>query len=604
MKNYFTIGVVTCLGSLQQLHAQDPCSGIPGPNTVIPMSQTVCAGSIASMSLANTYTTLGITYQWQSSTISPVGPFSSIPGATLSTFSSVPLPATIWYNVVITCTNSNQIINIPYSVTVVNCASPCNGAPAATSIVPASSTVCVGSQTSMSLTTTYTNTGVSYQWGSSSSVSGPYLPVPGATLSTFTTGAINTNSFYNVVVTCTNSGLSYTTTQAITAVSCTYCSGVPGPNSIVPDPQTICAGTAASMSLASSYTASGFTYKWGSSSLGLQGPFTAVPNATLSSFTTPTLSTTMYYNVLITCTNSGQSVSVTHAVNVINCNSPCSGPPFSNTIVASSPTICSGDDASLSFAIPYNNPGFTFQWLSSSSQGGPYMAVTGATLSTYTTPPLTSTMYYGVIVTCTNSNLTYSTTQVVSVVSCTYCSGTPGQNSTIPVSHTICAGNTATIQLLNGYNVSGITYQWGSATISPMGPFVPVPGAQQPSFSTQALTLTSFFNVVVTCTNSGKSLSIPHVVTVVTCTDNTTGVSATSDEKEISVYPNPAGQVLTIIAPRIRGTFVILDVLGKTVVSGKVNGTTRVNTENLPGGIYFLKIEGADSRKTIWIIKE
>ena len=114
---------VACIASLTS--TAQPCTGTPAGNTVIAQSYSVCTGSSASLSLAYTYTSTGINYQWQSSTVSAVGPFMSIPGATLSNYVSGPLNMTTYYNVLITCTNSAQNTSASQMISVTNCSSNC-----------------------------------------------------------------------------------------------------------------------------------------------------------------------------------------------------------------------------------------------------------------------------------------------------------------------------------------------------------------------------------------------------------------------------------------------------------------------------------------------
>ncbi|MDI1356373.1 MAG: hypothetical protein PSX36_15765 [bacterium] len=105
--------------SLTELSAQTPCSGTPGTNSTLASQTIVCPGSTVSLSLLNSYTVTGITYQWQSSTISPVGPYSTIPGGTSSTYTTAPLFASTYFVCIITCTNSNQTITSAFVYVVV-----------------------------------------------------------------------------------------------------------------------------------------------------------------------------------------------------------------------------------------------------------------------------------------------------------------------------------------------------------------------------------------------------------------------------------------------------------------------------------------------------
>ncbi len=84
-----------------------PCSGTPPSNTVLPATYSTCPILLnPNLSLTTNYPFAGITYQWQSSTVSPVGPYAPIANATLQ---GVPVPTlntTTWYQAVVTCTNS------------------------------------------------------------------------------------------------------------------------------------------------------------------------------------------------------------------------------------------------------------------------------------------------------------------------------------------------------------------------------------------------------------------------------------------------------------------------------------------------------------------
>src|SRR5207253_2203612 len=110
---------------------------------------------------------------------------------------------------------------------------------------------------SLSLSNSYSATGITYQWGSGTAPGGPYTAVPGATLSTFVTPTLAANGFYNVIITCTNSGLSFATTGSVAVVTCTYCSGTPSSNTVLPITNTVCSGSAVNLSLLNNYTVSG-----------------------------------------------------------------------------------------------------------------------------------------------------------------------------------------------------------------------------------------------------------------------------------------------------------------------------------------------------------
>jgi hypothetical protein len=79
-----------------------PCSGTPAPGNTISSAAVVCAATNFNLSLQNTFTDPGITYQWFSSTVSATGPWTSIPTATAATLTTS-LSATTWYYCAVTC---------------------------------------------------------------------------------------------------------------------------------------------------------------------------------------------------------------------------------------------------------------------------------------------------------------------------------------------------------------------------------------------------------------------------------------------------------------------------------------------------------------------
>lgn len=85
-------------------------------------------------------------------------------------------------------------------------ATPCTVAPTANTIAPSAFTTCPGlSNPTMSLATTYSFGGITYQWYSSTTSNvGPFTPVAGATMATLPGGTISATTWYNLVATCTN----------------------------------------------------------------------------------------------------------------------------------------------------------------------------------------------------------------------------------------------------------------------------------------------------------------------------------------------------------------------------------------------------------------
>lgn len=94
-------------------------------------------------------------------------------------------------------------------------------------------------------------------------------------------------------------------------------------------------------------------------------------------------------------------------------NTPCSGLPPSNSFVVPTGSICPGAQIGLALlnTITYTNSGYTVQWNSSTnSPFGPFQSISGATLNSHFTSPITSNTHYQAVITCTFSGQSFTTT--------------------------------------------------------------------------------------------------------------------------------------------------------------------------------------------------
>jgi hypothetical protein len=126
---------------------------------------------------------------------------------------------------------------------------------------------------------------------------------------------------------------------------------------------------------------------------------------------TLTASNQMIYNggAAINCATSAYNIVVPAIPNVrfnVTSATPCAGAPAIST--AGSATTCAGTPTTIGLTGLVGAAGYTYLWKQSATNGGPYVAASGAnTNSTYTTPaslPFNPT-YYICEVTCSNSSL-------------------------------------------------------------------------------------------------------------------------------------------------------------------------------------------------------
>ncbi|MCC7296786.1 MAG: T9SS type A sorting domain-containing protein, partial [Bacteroidia bacterium] len=70
----------------------------------------------------------------------------------------------------------------------------------------------------------------------------------------------------------------------------------------------------------------------------------------------------------------------------------------------------------------------------------------------------------------------------------------------------------------------------------------------------------------------------------------TASVSSVSNTN-INVYPNPAGDYFNIYTGNSTGTYTIVNLQGKIITQGNVEGETKVSTTNWAEGVYLVKTQ-------------
>lgn len=81
------------------------CTGPLSPNSVLAPTFAICPGESTLLGIGTLNPDAGITYQWNASTVSNVGPFTPIAGATSLYYTAPTVTANTWFQVVMTCTN-------------------------------------------------------------------------------------------------------------------------------------------------------------------------------------------------------------------------------------------------------------------------------------------------------------------------------------------------------------------------------------------------------------------------------------------------------------------------------------------------------------------
>jgi len=556
------------------------------------------------MTLQNTYTVGGITYQWQSSTISNVGPFTTIPNATLSSAPVPTLATTTWYQAVITCSATLQTITltptqffvagsvvntVPYfenfegvqmNNRLPNCSWSANGVPNTTQTYSVANTNNRVPRSGSKFASFFNSpAGPKYFWSNGIQME------PGITYSAnlwFTTEYFGYNNWTNL---------------------------------------TVLVGT--------SQSATGLT-QIADASPAISGPYKALGGI----FTVP--SSGVYYIAVRAVSANGSALYLSW--DDLSVTIPC-GPSSPNSptvsISASSSTICSGDQTNL-----IANGASSYMWNDGSTGSqiivSPPATTVYAVYGTNTLTGCTTTVTQMITVeqspnvfVVTNkpevcpgetANLTaYGAGQiswstggngnVISVIpnaTTTYsaigtsangCVGTGTVTVVLKTAPTIVAssGNAADMcagEILSLSAIGAGNYQWISSSSSVLYSGNPV---NFPLFTS------STFTVMGTGANgcSGKATVSQNV-------SQCLGLTQIQSKLEgLQVYPNPSNGIFNVQLQNGESLFVkVMDVSGRVIISqGDEAGKVTLDLSNMASGIYFAEITSSGSKDTIRIIK-
>ncbi|WP_139923467.1 gliding motility-associated C-terminal domain-containing protein [Hymenobacter sp. DG01] len=312
----------------------------------IAANQTVCTGGTPALLTSTTLAAGGsgaIDYQWEASPDNVT--WTTIPGATASTFAPTPLAATTYFRRRATSGPCGPVYSNVVTITV---------APALSAgVVGPAQTVCPGT-TPAPLTSTTPPTGgtgsYTYQWESSLDNS-TWTLIGGATAETFAPGPVSVTTYFRRRVTSGPCGPEVTASVAVTVLP-ELLAGTIGTD------QDICSGaTPAPLGGGGASGGTGtFTYQWEASTDN--STWTAISGATNPGFAPGPLTTTTFFRRRVT---SGTGTCATAVSNVVAVRvTPLVTPTVT---LAPAPVQCPGTP--LTFTAVATNVGAnpTFRWL-------------------------------------------------------------------------------------------------------------------------------------------------------------------------------------------------------------------------------------------------
>jgi hypothetical protein len=234
-------------------------------------------------------------------------------------------------------------------------------------------------------------------------------------------------------------------------------------------------------------------------------------------------------------------------------------------------TICSGGTPTLTVSASGGSGTYSYQWQSSTSGvGGTFSDITGATNQSYTTLPLTSGIYYQVIVECGNTTKCSATSGIahVTVNSDPFITGQF-------TGSTICNGSSQHLWVTATGGAPELLYQWQSS-ISGCSGYNNISGATDAGYDTGPLTQTTYYRVRVSATGSSCGtvysdcaiIHIPHITTQPAPTTNICdGGTATLS---VAAGSDPVTETYSYQWEE--------DISGWTTISGATNSTYTTQT--------------------------
>jgi hypothetical protein len=582
--------------------AATPCSGVPPSNSVVGPTAAICPGATADLGLANMYTVTGISYQWQTSTFSNLGPYTSVSGATNAAITTTNINAQIYYQAIVTCVNGGgSVIASPVTISVQpvtvntppyyesfegiaannklpNCSwnSPTIGGTAKTYIssntlgrVPRTGTKFASFYYSPSGTNYFYSNGLQLEpgitysasiwfqteyygynnWSDLSILVGPNQSSTGLVPVASTNGPAVSNVYKSLSNTFTvaSSGVYYMAIRATaTSGSAQYLSwddlAVEIPCSVnSPTLGISTTNTSVCEGQAITLTATGAdTYAW---STGDNGSIISTVPLSLGMTNIVTVGT----NTLTGCTSTvSQMVYVNPAPEIY--------------VYTSKATVCEGTPVNLT-AFGANS----YSW----SIGGnnPMITVTPASNTSYTVLGSNS---FGCIGT---GVITVSTNPLPNV----------NASSDRP---TICAGETVVLTA-----IGATTYSWLSSAqfIHHGNPVVATPY------------ISGTYTVTGTDANGCSSNAL-----VTLGVDACTGILTNNAQNSLVVYPNPTSGLLTIeTGDNSLKTIQLTDLTGRVVISMSTQDQkVGLNLENVSNGIYQLSVSNGTSMEVMKVVKQ
>lgn len=501
-----------------------------GTPSVTPSSSTIDNGQTITLSSTTSGGTGTYSYQWYSGI--PGGANVLLTGQTSNTIAVNPSSTTSYFIVTTdtgTSAGATPTVSKASSAATVNVDAALN----TPTVTPSTPTIDQGQ--SIQLSTIETGgTGSSnylYQWYSGTP-GGTNSMIAGATSSTYNAAPSSVGTaFYFVSV--TDNGITagaspmQSAVSAAATVTVDAALGTPGvtPTSSIIDSGQLIVLTATESGGTSS---TNYQYQWYTGTVGSGVPITGATSSTYTA--SPTITTSYYVSVIDGGVTSGSTPTATASSSAVTVTvDPAISTP---TISPSSTTIDNGQTIVLGATVTGGTSisNYNYQWYTGAVGSGTPIA--GATSSTYTAAPITTTSYYlqvtdsGVSAAATPAASANSIADTITVANAL---GTPTISPTAP---SIDAGQqiTLTASETGGTSSANYQYQWYTGV---SGSGTPIAGANSITYTTAPSSTTSYY---VKVTDSGANSQATPAASVLSASDPVT----VSGAPTVTLTPNAA----------------------------------------------------------------
>lgn len=210
----------------------------------------------------------------------------------------------------------------------------CAGTPVTSSLAGSSAAVCPSVAVNLVSLTSYSETGITYQWlaSTTSSASG-FTSVSNATVPVLTNTNLPATTWYQLQVTCSNGGL-FSTSLPLQIIL-----GPPALNALS-NTTFVCTGQTANLSLSAS--AGGLTYQWLSSSTASNSGFSAITNATLATRSNTGIVGPNWFQAILSCSANTSYSNTTNPVSLL-----VGAVPTATASSSAAGTVCASSNVTL-----------------------------------------------------------------------------------------------------------------------------------------------------------------------------------------------------------------------------------------------------------------